>query len=170
LQVRLTGLVAGTLAVAALLAGCTQVPDVVGQSAGAAKSVIEGAWLRVDDSGPADESMQPINTVAAQEPAAGETARWWSSVKIRFSKGTVIDNYVCRDADEAEAELKKRGLTVTTSEVEAAGIDNGIVADQTPKAGEAFNAPDGVKLLVSVGTIAGGPTPPRIVPATRCGK
>jgi beta-lactam-binding protein with PASTA domain len=168
---RLIGLVAATLAVAALLAGCTQVPDVVGQSTDAAKSAIEGAWLRVDDSGPTEELMQPINTVAAQEPAAGETARWWSSVKIHLSKGTVIDDYVCRDADEAKAELKKRGLTVTTNEVQADGIDNGIVADQTPKAGEAFNAPDGVKLLVSVGpTIAGGPAPPRIVPATRCGK
>ncbi len=148
---RRIGMISGVLAFGLVMAGCSKVPDVVGQTSENAKSAIEGAWLRVDASAAPIESMKAIDTVTQQSPAAGEAAVWWSAVKVTLSKGATIGDYIGKDGAQARTELEGLGFAVTTTEVQAPGIAKGIVAEQSPKAGEAFNAPDGVKLSVGTG-------------------
>ena len=148
---RPVGLIAGTLAAAALLAGCSEVPEVVGQSREAATAAIAAAWLRTDASPPAVESMVAIDAVVSQDPAAGARVAWGSRVSIARSAGTTIGDYVGDVAEAAQAELAGRGFTVTLADTEADGVDAGIVAGQTPAAGTVFSAPDGVVLSVAVG-------------------
>jgi eukaryotic-like serine/threonine-protein kinase len=132
----------------------TLVPDVEGRSATDAVAILKDAGLDANvESVPARE---PEGTIIAQDPAAGETVRLGTSVRINASKGpelVIVPSVVGDSYEDALATLQRAGFAVARSDVENNEAPRGIVVGQNP--GEETSQPRGSRITLSVSK---GPT------------
>ncbi len=97
--------------------------------------------------------------IISQEPAAGVSKKFLAEkqkiqIDLVVSKGTettVLEDYTIRDYREAEAALRKQGLTVTLKEAASNYLDIGYVVRTEPEAGTVMNIGDTVTLYVNYG-------------------
>jgi eukaryotic-like serine/threonine-protein kinase len=130
----------------------TDVPNVVGMTADAAKAAITQASLIV---GEVTEkyASDPAGKVIAQDPAPGRV-RKQTPVNLVVSKGpeaVAVPDVKGKTFDDAQAALTQAGLTATREDVfnDAAP---GKVVDQSPQAGAKADKGSQVKLTVSKGS------------------
>ena len=132
----------------------TQVPDVEGRSATDAVAILKDAGL--DANVESVPSREPEGTIIAQDPAAGETVRLGTSVRINASKGpelVIVPSVVGDRYEDALATLQRAGFAVARSDVENNEAPRGIVVGQNP--GEETSQPRGSRITLSVSK---GPT------------
>jgi beta-lactam-binding protein with PASTA domain/predicted Ser/Thr protein kinase len=132
----------------------TEVPDVEGRSATDAVSILKDAGL--DANVESVPSREPEGTIIAQHPAAGETVRLGTSVRINASKGpelVIVPSVVGDRYEDALATLQRAGFAVARTDVDNEEAPRGIVVGQNP--GEETSQPRGSRITLSVSK---GPT------------
>jgi eukaryotic-like serine/threonine-protein kinase len=113
------------------------VPDVVGQDQADAVSRLGARGLNVLVRERA--SSEPLDTVVAQSPPAGQEVDEGSSVTVFVSNGRLeeVPDVVGREQDEADADLRDAGFEVTVrSRVVDEPDREGRVVSQTPSGGK----------------------------------
>jgi len=97
--------------------------------------------------------------IISQSPTAGVTKKFLAEkqkiqIDLVVSKGTettVLEDYTVRDYREAEAALRKLGLTVVVEEAASNYLDIGYVVRTDPEAGTVMDIGDTVTLYVNYG-------------------
>jgi eukaryotic-like serine/threonine-protein kinase len=126
----------------------TDVPDVVGRTATDAVEIINDAGL--DANVQRVPSREPEGTVVAQHPAAGETVRLGTSVRINASEGpelVPVPSVVGDRYEDALATLQQAGFAVARTDVES-DAPRGVVVGQN--LGEGTSQPKGSRITLSV--------------------
>jgi eukaryotic-like serine/threonine-protein kinase len=132
----------------------TQVPDVEGRSATDAVAILKDAGL--DANVESVPSREPEGTIIAQHPAAGETVKLGTSVRINASKGpelVIVPSVVGDRYQDALTTLQRAGFAVARTDVENDEVPRGLVVGQNP--GEDTSQPRGSRITLSVSK---GPT------------
>jgi serine/threonine-protein kinase len=125
------------------------VPSVVGQQQGAAETALRNAGLRpnVIQQG----STEPSGQVISQDPTAGVTARFGSTVAITVSTGLVIvPNVVGELENEAIADIQRQGISnvKVIHQATTTRSEDGRVLQQAPSAGTRLPSTDSVTITV----------------------
>ena len=133
------------------------VPNVVGQSQGAAESAITGAGLVVGNVTTANSDVVPAGDVISQDPASGASVGAGSAVDLVVSSGPaliLVPDVVGLSQASAEAAIVNAGLSVGTRNfIGSNTVPAGDVISQDPLAGTSV-APGGVvDLDISIGPI-----------------
>jgi serine/threonine-protein kinase len=139
------------------------VPDVVGETADAARADLAAAKFKADLTQAFSDKQAGI--VIAQEPKAGATLKEGSSVALTVSKGqkpVQVPDVVGTTSSEATATLRAAGLEANLVPVPS-DQPGGTVLAQSPKAGA--TAKSGTKVRLNVAQ-AGDSTTPATAPAT----
>jgi beta-lactam-binding protein with PASTA domain/predicted Ser/Thr protein kinase len=126
----------------------TDVPDVVGRTATDAVEIINDAGL--DANVQRVPSREPEGTIVAQHPAAGETVRLGTSVRINASSGpelVPVPAVVGERYEDALGTLQQSGFAVARTDVESEA-PRGVVVGQNP--GEGTSQPKGSRITLSV--------------------
>jgi beta-lactam-binding protein with PASTA domain len=128
----------------------TQVPNVVGLAQASAVTALSNAQFVAAATG-ANSTTVPIGVVISQNPAAGTSQPFGSTVGILVSLGALVPNVVGATQTAGTATLAAAGLTVgsVTSVNNAAAA--GTVISQSPAAGTSTAPGTGVALTVSLG-------------------
>jgi eukaryotic-like serine/threonine-protein kinase len=139
------------------------VPGVVGENVGAARAAIRGAGLVTEIQHV--PSSQPKDTVVAQSPKAGTTAKQGDHVLINLSLGpakhpqaatsAAVPDVRGEDQATATADLQNAGFTVSASfRTTSDQTQDGIVVDQSPAGGT--RKPANSNVTIYVGRYNGG--------------
>jgi serine/threonine-protein kinase len=149
------------------------VPDVTGQSVGAAAATLRSAGLIA--SVQHVPSTQPTDTVVSQSPGGGTSAPKGAHVLLNVSKGSStpaqpeqqqqsgqgqssqasVPSVVGENEGTARADLSAAGFTPMTVDQDIADqSQDGIVVDQSPTGGN--NAPQNSQVTIYVGRYNGG--------------
>ena len=132
------------------------VPPVKGLTRTEAVAKLSEAKLTVASVEQASDTVPP-DTVIDQDPASGVRVDEGSSVTLTISTGSStvqVPDVKDMTREQAEAELKKAGLTVAgTKSVDNAEIDKDKVAGTDPKATKSVAKGSGVTLLISSGMV-----------------
>jgi eukaryotic-like serine/threonine-protein kinase len=126
----------------------TDVPDVVGRTATDAVEIINDAGL--DANVQRVPSREPEGAIVAQHPAAGETVRLGTSVRINASSGpelVLVPAVVGERYEDALTTLQQSGFAVARDDVES-DATRGVVVGQNP--GEGTSQPKGSRITLSV--------------------
>ena len=148
-----------------LLSGSTQaVPNVAGQSVGAARTLIESLGLTFTQGG-AVPSELPVGRVVSSDPGSGALVSRGSTVSVSTSDGTLattVPNVVGQDQKEAVDALNAAGFdaaNITYVYAESRAEDACTVTAISPSAGAAASKSATISLTVSGGPL--GATAPR---------
>jgi eukaryotic-like serine/threonine-protein kinase len=126
------------------------VPNAVGVGQGAARDRLVAAGFQVKSVSVSSE--QPVGTVVAQAPAAGEKIARGTTVRINVSKGSATANVpseVGQMSDAAQHDLAAKGFRPTVLQVPS-DQPTGTVVAQSPSGGQARKGAS-VQLNVSKG-------------------
>jgi beta-lactam-binding protein with PASTA domain len=141
------------------------VPNAVGVTQAQARDRLVAKGFRVTSvSVPSD---QPVGTVVAQSPAAGEKIARGTAVRINVSKGSATANVpseVGQTSDTAQHDLAAKGFKPTIVQVPS-DQPAGTVIAQSPSGGQARKGAS-VQLNVSKGPAATTTTTPTTTPTT----
>jgi beta-lactam-binding protein with PASTA domain len=145
----------GSLVVLTVAAAPTSVavPNAVGVSQGNARDRLVAAGFRVKSASVFSE--QPVGTVVAQAPAAGEKLSRGSAVRINVSKGSATANVpseVGQTSETAQQNLAAKGFKPTVVQVPS-DKPSGTVVAQSPSGGQTRKGA-AVQLNVSSGPAA----------------
>jgi beta-lactam-binding protein with PASTA domain len=144
------------------------VPNAVGISQGDARDRLVAAGFRVRSA--SVYSGQPVGTVVAQAPAAGEKSSRGTAVRINVSKGsatTTVPSEVGQTSDDAQRDLAAKGFKPGILRVPS-DQPAGTVVAQNPTGGQSRKGTR-VQLNISTGPTATTTTTPATtdtVPAT----
>lgn len=144
-----------------------KVPDVVGMSRGSAIAALEAAGFSVQVEVSYDTVAEP-GTVVSQDPAAGSEVGVGATVFIGVAEGVVlggegedigredeaaatIPDVVGMSRSQAVSVLRANGYQAAVSELYTEQQPEGLVFEQTPKAGSSADPGTTVGLLVSLG-------------------
>lgn len=133
-------------------ADLTRVPDVVGRTVDEARRRAERGDLAFEEA-LAIHHAQPVGTVVAQEPLAGQMAPPGSPLRVTTSLGPPerpVPDVVGLSREQAEMILLQAGFEVEVTRVDASA-DVGQVVGTRPAPGTPVQLPGGVRLLVSAG-------------------
>jgi beta-lactam-binding protein with PASTA domain len=142
----------GSLVVLTVAAAPTSVavPNAVGVSQGDARDRLVAAGFQVKSA--SVHSDQPVGTVVAQAPAAGEKIARGTAVRINVSKGSAtanVPNEVGQTSDAAQRDLAAKGFKPSVVQVPS-DQPVGTVVAQSPTGGQARKG-TAVQLNVSSG-------------------
>ncbi len=129
-----------------------RVPDVVGRTVDEARRRSEREDLAFEEA-LAIHHAQPLGTVVAQEPLAGQMAPPRSTLRVTISLGPPerpVPDVVGLSREQAELILLQAGFEVEVTRVDASA-DVGQVVGTRPAPGTPVELPGGVRLLVSAG-------------------
>jgi eukaryotic-like serine/threonine-protein kinase len=127
-----------------------KVPNAVGVGQADARDRLVAAGFKVKSV--SVSSDQPVGTVVAQAPAAGETVARGTSVRINVSKGSAtanVPNEVGQSSDAAQRDLAAKGFKPTIVQVPS-DQPLGTVVAQSPSGGQSRKGAS-VQLNVSKG-------------------
>ncbi|MGD2155107.1 MAG: PASTA domain-containing protein [Gemmatimonadales bacterium] len=133
-------------------ADLTRVPDLVGETVDDARRRAEREDLAFEEALGIHHS-QPVGTVVAQEPLAGQMAPPGSPVRVTVSLGPperAVPDVVGLSREQAEMILLQGGFEVEVTRVDASA-DVGQVVGTRPAPGTPVGLPGAVRLLVSAG-------------------
>lgn len=133
-------------------ADLTRVPDVVGRPVDEARLRAEREDLALEEV-LALHHAEPVGTVVAQEPLAGQMAPPGSAVRVTVSLGPPerpVPDVVGLSREQAEMIMLQAGFEVEVTRVDASA-DVGQVVGTRPAPGTAVGLPGSVRLLVSAG-------------------
>ena len=131
------------------------VPDVVGMTVDEATAVLDGAGIALDVTGEAFSETAPVGSIAATDPAAGDSVRTEGTVTATISRGPEryeVPDVEGLDPTQAATEITAAKLVVGSTRQE---FDDrapaGTVAGTAPKAGSVAKPGTSVDIIVSKG-------------------
>jgi eukaryotic-like serine/threonine-protein kinase len=130
-----------------------RVPDVVGQTEGAAVEELQNAGFEVRTEREFSR-QEDEDRVFDQRPAAGERLEAGATVTIFVSRGVQqaeVPDVVGQSQDDAEAQIIAAGLEVGSVTTQFSDTDPGIVIGQSPEGGAEVNRGSAVNIVVSEG-------------------
>ncbi len=144
------------LALAALITGCgPSVPDIVGMKQADAVRALEEAGYKLGNVNAVATKDVPLNTVAATNPPAGESAREGTaidvSVNLADGETVIVPNVSDMEQVTAEGIAKTLGLTGVVAEQYSDTAPKGTVFEQVPTAGSEVVTGDTLVMVVSKG-------------------
>jgi beta-lactam-binding protein with PASTA domain len=128
----------------------TPVPNVVGLTQTAAATAITNADL-TPNALFANSNIVPIGIVISQQPQAGVTRQFGTTINFTVSLGAVVPSVVNLNQTQATNALTAAGLTVGNITLENSNVLAGRVISQSPAAGTSVNPGTGVALAISIG-------------------
>lgn len=138
-----------------------EVPDLQGMSQDQARSALKSAGLELGNVTSVDSDKEK-DRIVSQDPATGTKVKKGTSIAVSVSNGksaqVEIPSIVGIGRDDAEAQLKALGLTVTVEEV-AGSQPAGQVLSVEPGEGSKVDKNSTVKLKVSKGSQGNTPSP-----------
>lgn len=138
-----------------------EVPDLQGMSQDQARSALKSAGLELGNVTSVDSDKEK-DRIVSQDPATGTKVKKGTSIAVSVSNGksaqVEIPSVVGIGRDDAEAQLKALGLTVTVEEV-AGSQPAGQVLSVEPGEGSKVDKNSTVKLKVSKGSQGNTPSP-----------
>jgi eukaryotic-like serine/threonine-protein kinase len=157
----------GSLVVLTVASAATSVsvPNAVGVAQGDARDRLVAAGFRVKSF--SVSSDQPVGTVVAQAPAAGEKISRGTAVRINVSKGSAtatVPSEVGQTSADAQHDLAAKGFKSSTVQVPS-DQPAGTVVAQSPSGGQSRKGA-GVQLNVSTGPVATTTTMPATTDTT----
>jgi RHS repeat-associated protein len=133
------------------------VPNIIGQTQGAAETAIVGAGLGVGNVGQQNSSVVAAGLVITQSPGAGTQALPGSSVDFTISLGPVqvqVPNVVGLTQAAAETAITGASLSVgNVTQQNSLTVPAGNVISQNPLAGATANEGSFVDVVVSLGPV-----------------
>jgi serine/threonine-protein kinase len=129
------------------------VPRLKGKTEDEAQDALKDLKLEYDESIPRYSEKVPKGQVIGTNPRAGTTLKPGASVDLIVSRGRKplqVGDWVGKDAANAIAELKDRGLKPQVSKEYSDTVPEGDVIDQDPTGGTRYRG-DEVALTVSLG-------------------
>ena len=154
---------AGQTITAYLSSGSDQVevPDLVGMSQDQARSALKAVGLELGNVTTVD-SDKDKDRIVSQDPATGSKVKKGTTIAVSISTGKAaqveIPTVVGISREDAEAQLKALGLTVTVEEV-SGSQPSGQVTAVEPGEGSKVDKNSTVKLKVSKGSASPTPSP-----------
>ena len=154
---------AGQTITAYLSSGSDQVevPDLVGMSQDQARSALKAVGLELGNVTTVD-SDKDKDRIVSQDPETGSKVKKGTTIAVSISTGKAaqveIPTVVGISREDAEAQLKALGLTVTVEEVSGTQ-PNGQVTAVEPGEGSKVDKNSTVKLKVSKGSASPTPSP-----------
>ena len=154
---------AGQTITAYLSSGSDQVevPDLVGMSQDQARSALKAVGLELGNVTTVD-SDKDKDRIVSQEPETGSKVKKGTTIAVSISTGKAaqveIPTVVGISREDAEAQLKALGLTVTVEEV-SGSQPSGQVTAVEPGEGSKVDKNSTVKLKVSKGSASPTPSP-----------
>lgn len=132
----------------------TTTPQVSGSSEQARQSLTE-AGLTMNELPEYNETVA-AGQVIRTSPEAGQDVRKGGEVDVFVSRGsqyTQAPDLVSKDPADAEAELRSAGLALAPEreEIYSSGVEKGMIATQTPPAGEQIKLGESVTVQISKG-------------------
>jgi beta-lactam-binding protein with PASTA domain len=131
------------------------VPNVVGQTQGAATTSISGAGLVVGTVGTASSNTVPSGSVISESPAPGTLVNLGSAVNLVVSTGpaqVAVPNVVGQTQGAATTSINGAGLVVgTVGTASSNTVPSGSVISESPAPGTLVNLGSAVNLVVSTG-------------------
>ena len=138
-----------------------EVPDLQGMSQDQARSALKAAGLELGNVTSVDSDKEK-DRIVAQDPETGTKVKKGTTVGVSISSGkpaqVEIPTVVGMGRDDAEAQLKALGLTVTVEEV-SGSQPAGQVLSVEPGEGSKVDKNSTVKLKVSKGSQGNNPSP-----------
>jgi len=164
-------LILGALAFFFLGAGDTViVPDVTGLPQAEAVAAIEAAGLQAKVTEAEDPGDAEAGTVVEQDPPAGTEVPEGSEEEIKVAPGAqLIEVPDVRRMNQADATkvLQEAGLGVSVTRAANSTIDKGLVAEQSPSAGQEVPEGTTVGIVISEGPAVENVDVPDVVGKTR---
>ena len=154
---------AGQTITAYLSSGSDQVevPDLSGMSQDQARSALKAVGLELGNVSTVDSDKEK-DRIVEQDPDSGSTVKKGTSIAVSVSSGKAaqveIPSVVGIGREDAEAQLKALGLTVTVEEVTGTQPAGQVTAVE-PGVGSKVDKNSTVKLKVSKGSIFSTPSP-----------
>ncbi|MDP9858940.1 serine/threonine-protein kinase [Olsenella profusa DSM 13989] len=121
-------------------AASVTVPDLTGMSAQEADAALKAVGLVGQPGDDVSDDKVDAGKVAAQNPAAGATAKAGDTVTYQLSKGpetTSVPSVVGMTQDQATKKLQDAGFTVTVKNADSDSVEKGKVISQSPSSGRA---------------------------------
>ena len=138
-----------------------EVPDLQGMSQDQARSALKSAGLELGNVTSVDSDKEK-DRIVSQDPATGTKVKKGTSIAVSVSSGkpaqVEIPSVVGIGREDAEAQLKALGLTVTVEEVTGTQPAGQVTAVE-PGVGSKVDKNSTVKLKVSKGSIFSTPSP-----------
>ena len=128
----------------------TPVPNVVGLTQAEAATAITNADLTPNPLF-ANSATVPIGIVISQQPQAGVTRQFGTTINFTVSLGAVVPNVVNLTQAQATSALTAAGLAVGSITLENSNVQAGRVISQSPASGTSVNPGTGVALAISIG-------------------
>jgi serine/threonine-protein kinase len=132
-----------------------EVPILRGRTEEEAKAALKQRHLSYGDTTRRYDARVAKGVVISSDPEAGTELRRGSAVDLVVSRGPRpirVPDFTGKDADEAVAELKQRGLRVEVTRQHDDQVPEGDVLAQDPSSGTLFRG-DTVRLVVSQGPV-----------------
>jgi beta-lactam-binding protein with PASTA domain/serine/threonine protein kinase len=129
------------------------VPNVIGQPVEQARAALTDAGFEVREAQEASDTV-PAGQVIDQNPGGDREADEGSTVELTVSAGaeTVeVPNVVGMPQDEAERALRDLEFLPVIEQIEVDGVDEGVVAEQDPPAGQQVAPGSNITIRVSSG-------------------
>jgi eukaryotic-like serine/threonine-protein kinase len=142
-----------------------KVPAVLHESSASARNQLQNAGFQVKEVTDQNSTAAP-NTVVGQNPAAGTLVNQGATVTISVSPGgSTVPNVVNQQLAVAEGQLANEGFTdIVVFHVSNPGLQNGIVVNQSPSAGQTVPTSTQITLTVVQNQSTPTPTPTQSTP------
>ncbi len=127
-------------------------PDLSGKTIAQARQEAEGAYGILQNQ--RVESEEPVGTIVAQDPAAGETWQENADIYVDVSDGKEVPNVEGQPRNEAIQSLEGAGFEVNEETETSSAVEEGDVIRQDPRGGAGERAEAGSTVTI---TLSEGP-------------
>ncbi|HVF01823.1 MAG TPA: Stk1 family PASTA domain-containing Ser/Thr kinase [Rubrobacteraceae bacterium] len=129
-------------------AAAVTVPDLIGKTIEQARQDSGGAYGTFENE--RVESEEPVGTIVAQDPAAGETWQENADIYVDVSDGKEVPDITGQSRNEAKQSLEGAGFKVDEETETSSAVEEGYVIRQDPQGGTRERAEAGSTLTITV--------------------
>ena len=129
-------------------AAAVTAPDLIGKTIEQARQESGGAYGTFENQ--RVESEEPVGTIVAQDPAAGETWQENADIYVDVSDGKEVPDITGQSRNEAKQSLEGAGFKVDEETETSSAVGEGYVIRQDPQGGTRERAEAGSTLTITV--------------------
>ena len=129
-------------------AAAVTAPDLIGKTIEQARQESGGAYGTFENE--RVESEEPVGTIVAQDPAAGETWQENADIYVDVSDGKEVPDIKGQSRNEAKQSLEGAGFEVDEETEASSAVEEGYVIRQEPQGGTGERAEAGSTVTITV--------------------
>ncbi len=129
-------------------AAAVTAPDLIGKTIEQARQESGGAYGTFENE--RVESEEPVGTIVAQDPAAGETWQENADIYVDVSDGKEVPDTTGQSRNEAKQSLEGAGFKVDEETETSSAVEEGYVIRQDPQGGTRERAEAGSTVTITV--------------------